>query len=43
MSLSLIGLRRPGIKIASPMVVAKSYPSFWRDMEGLRGEGGLTG
>jgi 3-phosphoshikimate 1-carboxyvinyltransferase len=33
MSFALLGLRRPGISIAEPGVVAKSYPGFWRDFE----------
>ena len=35
MSLALAGLRRPGVSIASPGVVAKSYPDFWRDFDEL--------
>jgi 3-phosphoshikimate 1-carboxyvinyltransferase len=35
MSLALVGLRRPGVAVASPQVVAKSYPAFWRDFLGL--------
>lgn len=35
MSLALVGLRRPGVAIANPAVVAKSYPDFWRDFESL--------
>lgn len=35
MSLALVGLRRPGLSIADPGVVAKSYPSFWRDLAAL--------
>ncbi|MFL6194950.1 MAG: 3-phosphoshikimate 1-carboxyvinyltransferase [Thermoanaerobaculia bacterium] len=31
MSLALVGLRRPGVVIDHPEVVAKSYPGFWRD------------
>lgn len=38
MSFALLGLRRPGVQIADPGVVAKSYPDFWRDFEGLLGE-----
>lgn len=34
MSMALVGMRRPGITIADPQVVAKSYPGFWRDLEG---------
>jgi 3-phosphoshikimate 1-carboxyvinyltransferase len=37
MSLALTGLRRPGVSVANPEVVAKSYPSFWSDLEGLLG------
>lgn len=32
MSLALVGLRRPGVVIDHPEVVAKSYPGFWRDL-----------
>lgn len=35
MSLALVGLRRPGVSIADPAVVAKSYPAFWEDFEAL--------
>jgi 3-phosphoshikimate 1-carboxyvinyltransferase len=35
MSLALVGLRRPGVSVADPGVVAKSYPGFWRDLERL--------
>jgi 3-phosphoshikimate 1-carboxyvinyltransferase len=35
MSLALVGLRRPGVVVASPEVVAKSYPAFWQDFLGL--------
>jgi 3-phosphoshikimate 1-carboxyvinyltransferase len=35
MSLALVGLRRPGLAVADPGVVAKSYPGFWRDLESL--------
>jgi 3-phosphoshikimate 1-carboxyvinyltransferase len=35
MSLALVGLRRPGVVIAAPEVVAKSYPEFWRDFDSL--------
>jgi 3-phosphoshikimate 1-carboxyvinyltransferase len=33
MSLALVGLRRPGVVIDHPEVVAKSYPGFWRDLQ----------
>lgn len=35
MSLALVGLRRPGVSVAEPQVVAKSYPEFWRDLDRL--------
>ena len=35
MSMALVGLRRPGIEVARPEVVAKSYPAFWDDLLGL--------
>ena len=35
MSLALVGLRRPGLTVAAPEVVAKSYPAFWQDFERL--------
>jgi len=35
MSLALVGLRRPGVLVRSPQVVAKSYPGFWQDFLGL--------
>jgi 3-phosphoshikimate 1-carboxyvinyltransferase len=33
MSFALVGLRRPGVVVASPEVVGKSYPEFWRDLD----------
>ncbi|MFC0506412.1 3-phosphoshikimate 1-carboxyvinyltransferase [Micromonospora costi] len=36
MSLSLLGLRTPGIEIAEPGCVAKTYPGFFRDLDRLR-------
>ncbi len=35
MSFALVGLRRAGVTIADPQVVAKSYPDFWRDFDTL--------
>ena len=35
MSLALVGLRRPGVRVRTPEVVAKSYPGFWRDLDQL--------
>jgi 3-phosphoshikimate 1-carboxyvinyltransferase len=37
MSLALVGLRRPGVVIRQPGVVAKSYPDFWHDLALLCG------
>jgi len=37
MSCALVGLRRPGVRVAKPEVVAKSYPGFWDDLRGLMG------
>ncbi len=35
MCMALVSLRRPGLQIRNPGVVAKSYPDFWRDFEKL--------
>ena len=35
MSLAICGLRRPGVVVKEPAVVAKSYPEFWCDLDGL--------
>lgn len=35
MSLALIGLRRPNVVIRDPRCVAKTYPTFWRDLSRL--------
>jgi len=37
MSFALVGLRRPGVVVAHPEVVAKSYPAFWDDLLALLG------
>ena len=36
MSLALVGLRVPGVVIADPGCVAKTYPGFFTDLERLR-------
>lgn len=36
MSFALIGLRVPGIAIAGPGCVAKTFPGYWAMLEGLR-------
>ncbi|MBL0928092.1 MAG: 3-phosphoshikimate 1-carboxyvinyltransferase [Phycisphaerales bacterium] len=35
MALALIGLRRPGVSIADPGCVAKTYPTYWKDFARL--------
>lgn len=37
MSLSLVGLRTPGVKILDPGCTAKTYPDFWAEMSGFVG------
>ena len=37
MSMALVGLRRPGVSIAEPEVVGKSYPGFWNDLDQVLG------
>jgi 3-phosphoshikimate 1-carboxyvinyltransferase len=39
MSFALLGLRAPGIEIADPGCVAKTFPGFWAALDGLRGGG----
>jgi 3-phosphoshikimate 1-carboxyvinyltransferase len=39
MSFALLGLRSPGIEIADPGCVAKTFPGFWRALDILRGTG----
>ena len=36
MSFALLGLRTPGIEIANPDCVAKSFPTFWAEFERFR-------
>lgn len=40
MSFALIGLRVPGIRIADPRCVAKTFPGFWRALDALRSPSG---
>lgn len=35
MACALVGLRRPGVSVAHPEVVTKSYPLFWSDLDRL--------
>jgi 3-phosphoshikimate 1-carboxyvinyltransferase len=35
MAFALVGLRRGGVVVAEPGVVAKSYPGFWEDFATL--------
>jgi 3-phosphoshikimate 1-carboxyvinyltransferase len=37
MSFAVLGLRAPGIEIADPACVAKTFPGFWTALEHLRG------
>jgi 3-phosphoshikimate 1-carboxyvinyltransferase len=39
MSMAVLGLRRPVMRIRDPGCVAKTYPTFWRDWALLYGEG----
>jgi 3-phosphoshikimate 1-carboxyvinyltransferase len=39
MSFALLGLRAPGISIADPGCVAKTFPGYWRALEDLRRAG----
>jgi 3-phosphoshikimate 1-carboxyvinyltransferase len=36
MSFALLGLVCPGITIADPACVSKTYPGFWKDLESFR-------
>ena len=36
MSFALIGLKVPGVTIANPACVAKTFPDYWERLEGLR-------
>jgi len=36
MSLALLGLRAPGIRVADPACVAKTYPGYWGMLDQLR-------
>jgi 3-phosphoshikimate 1-carboxyvinyltransferase len=40
MSFALLGLRVPGIEIADPGCVAKTFPGYWDEFDRLRGEDG---
>ena len=39
MAFSVLGLRVPGIEIADPACVAKTFPEFFDTLDGLRGAG----
>jgi len=39
MSFALLGLRAPGIEIADPGCVAKTFPGYWDTLDALRGSG----
>jgi len=38
MAMALVGLRRPGLAIRDPAVVAKSWPAYWRELARWLGE-----
>ncbi len=42
MSFALLGLRTPGLEIADPGCVAKTFPGFWDVLDELRGSGPPT-
>jgi 3-phosphoshikimate 1-carboxyvinyltransferase len=35
MSFALIGLKVPGVRVAHPECVAKSFPGFWTELDAL--------
>ena len=37
MSLALVGLRQPGVKISDPGCTAKTYPEYFDDLAGVCG------
>ena len=39
MAFSLLGVRVPGIRIADPACVAKTFPGYWAMLDGMRGPG----
>ena len=39
MSLALAGLRVPGVKIADPGCVAKTFPDYWERLEEITSAG----
>ena len=39
MSFALLGLRVPGIEIADPGCVGKTFPGFWDALDALRSGG----
>lgn len=40
MSFGVLGLENPGIRIADPHCVAKTYPGFWKDLDRVLGRNG---
>jgi 3-phosphoshikimate 1-carboxyvinyltransferase len=43
MTAALIGLRVPGVAVENPECVAKSFPRFWEELDGLRTVQGEVG
>jgi 3-phosphoshikimate 1-carboxyvinyltransferase len=39
MAFALLGLRVPGIRIADPGCVGKTFPGYWMVLDGLRAGG----
>ncbi len=37
MSLALLGLRQPGVAVADPACVAKTFPGYWAELSALEG------
>lgn len=37
MAFAVLGVRRPGLSVSDPDVVAKSYPGFWDDLDSVGG------
>jgi 3-phosphoshikimate 1-carboxyvinyltransferase len=35
MSLALVGLRVPGVRVADPGCVAKTFPAYWQALAAL--------
>ena len=38
MSLALVGLRVPGVCVADPACVGKTFPDYWQRLQAIRGD-----